>query len=123
MTLLAATESLDYDPVTDATLPLWDAVLCSDCDTLRHVDRRGRDGHVCPSCGSRHSVSLVRLLEGRPSLLGGAPRGLATSAGRARWRYHRQPRRPAAPLDPLSTRARCRGGHPSTGLASVPPSE
>jgi predicted RNA-binding Zn-ribbon protein involved in translation (DUF1610 family) len=61
--VVAAVEGIAYDPVTDATIQLWDAELCVDCNTIRHVDRRSRAGHVCPSCGSSHSLSLAKMLE------------------------------------------------------------
>lgn len=49
----------EFDTETDATLPLSRAVLCMDCELIRHA---GRDGGRCP-CGSDSAIPLGRCIE------------------------------------------------------------
>ncbi len=53
-----------YDARTDAAIPLTRAVLCLDCETIRHVERSsGR----CP-CGGGSDIPLEYLMGQRPAM-------------------------------------------------------
>jgi hypothetical protein len=45
---------LDFDPATDAAIPMSEAVVCAECDTVFHSRRHGGR---CP-CGSAMAVPL-----------------------------------------------------------------
>lgn len=46
------------DPSREAALPLAEAALCADCQTLYHTRRA-----TCPSCGSRTGYNVARWLD------------------------------------------------------------
>lgn len=53
-----------FDPATDATIPLDRAVLCLDCEVIRHA---ARSGGRCPCCGSDSSMPLMRVTQSASS--------------------------------------------------------
>lgn len=56
--LLLPPHRVDFDPETDAAIPMSSALVCAECETAFHARRHGGR---CP-CGSAMAVPLARPL-------------------------------------------------------------